>query len=193
MHAQIEQYLERSGLAWTMLRPSQFMYVYFREIPTILRDGVIALPMADARLAPVDVEDIAKIAVAVLVGNGHENQRYEITGPEALTMNEVAETLSAAIELTARYVDIDPARKHQQLLAAGIPAYFADALDELFAERRRNLDESRVALDTHELFGVAPTTLADFARRNAAVFRGDAAPDHLWASGWQRGLGEVVS
>ena len=198
MHGQVEQYLEGSGLAWTMLRPSQFMHVYFREIPTILRDGLIALPMADARLAPVDVEDIARIAVAVLVGDGHENQRYDITGPEALTMNDVAATLSAAIGLPVRYVDVDPAEKHRQLLAAGIPAYFADAMNELFAERRRNLDESRVELSTHERFGVAPTTLADFARRHAAVFRGAAAPDHLWAAGWQstkadRGFRGVIS
>lgn len=185
MHAQVEQHLRRSGLAWTMLRPSQFMHVYFREAPAIARDGVLALPMADARLAPVDVDDIAKIAVEVLRGEGHEGRRYEITGPEALTMDEVAETISAAIGVPVRYSDVDPAAKHRSLVEAGIPDYFADAMDELFAERRRNLDESRVELSTHARFGVSPTTLFAFARRHAAVLRGEAAPEHLWASGWR--------
>ncbi|MBO0875846.1 MAG: SDR family oxidoreductase [Pseudonocardia sp.] len=185
MHARVEQHLRRSGLGWTMLRPSQFMHVYFREAPTIVRDGVLAMPMARARLAPVDVADIAKIAVEVLRGEGHEGRRYEITGPEALTMDEVAETISAAIGLPVRYADVDPEAKHRALLESGIPSYFADAMDELFAERRKNLDESRVDLSTHARFGVSPTTLFAFARRHAAVLRGEAAPHHLWASGWQ--------
>lgn len=185
MHAQIEEYLEGSGMEWTMLRPSQFMHVYFREVPTIVRDGVLGLPMGDARLAPIDVEDIAKIAVAVLHSEGHEHRRYEITGPEALTMPEVAAVISAATGLPVRYVDIDPDEKHRELLRAGIPPYFADAMDELFAVRRRNQDESHVDLSTHERFDVSPTTLAAFARRHAAVFRNEAGPDHLWASGWQ--------
>lgn len=185
MHAEVERHLERCGLAWTMLRPSQFMHVYFREAPSIARDGVLALPMANARLAPVDVQDIAKIAVEVLLGEGHEDRRYEITGPEALTMDEVAETISAAIGVPVRYVDIDPAAKHRSLLEAGIPSYFADAMDELFAERRKNGDESRVDLSTHARFKVDPTTLFAFARRHAAVLRGEVTPEHMWASGWR--------
>jgi uncharacterized protein YbjT (DUF2867 family) len=141
--------------------------------------------MADARLAPVDVDDIAKIAVEVLRGEGHVGRRYEITGPEALTMDEVAETISAAIGVPVRYDDVDAAAKHRSLVQTGIPGYFADAMDELFAERRRNLDESRVELGTHARFGVSPTTLFAFARRHAAVLRGEAAPEHLWASGWR--------
>lgn len=185
MHGEVEQYLERSGLAWTMLRPSQFMHVYLREARTIARDGTLALPMAHARLAPVDVEDIAKIAVEVLLGEGHEDRRYEITGPEALTMDEVAETFSAAIGRPVRYVDVEPAAMHRSLLEAGIPDEFADAMDELFAERRKNLDESRVDLSTHARFEVDPTTLFAFARRHAAVLRGEAAADRVWASGWR--------
>jgi hypothetical protein len=100
-------------------------------------------------------------------------------------MDEVAETISAAIGLPVRYVDIDAAAKRRSLLEAGIPSYFADAMDELFAERRKNLDESRVDLSTHARFEVAPTTLFAFARRHAAVLRAEATPEHLWASGWQ--------
>src|SRR5260370_28333509 len=39
MHEDIERYLERSGLAWTHLRPSQFMQVYLREAPTIVAES----------------------------------------------------------------------------------------------------------------------------------------------------------
>ncbi|HVV13815.1 SDR family oxidoreductase, partial [Amycolatopsis sp.] len=179
MHAEVERYLENSGLAWTMLRPAQFMPVYFREVPAILADGELKLPMADARLAPVDVDDIAQVAVALLQGDGHEGARYEMTGPEALTMAEVADRISVATGQPVRYADTDPAEKRKTLLEAGIPEFFADAMDELFAERRAGSDESRVDLSTHERFGVRPTTFAEFAQRHAGVFRGEQPPTHL--------------
>jgi len=185
MHGEIERYLEASGLAWTHLRPSQFMQVYFREVGSIRTDRKLAVPMGDARIAPVDVEDIARVAFALLHTDGHEGQRYEMTGPEALTMTEVVERLTDVVGGPVRYVDVDPAAKRQQLLAAGIPAAFADGMDELFKLRRNGSDESRVNLSTHQTFGVEPTSFAEFTRRNADIFRGDATPSHLWASGWQ--------
>jgi uncharacterized protein YbjT (DUF2867 family) len=174
MHEEIETYLERSGLAWTHLRPSQFMQVYLREAPSIVSKGALPLPLGDARLSPVDLEDIANVAFALLGEEGHEGRIYEMTGPEALTMAEIAERISDAVGKTVRYVNVTDAERRQALLGAGVSPYFADALDEQARERRR-CPESRVSLETHEAFGVRPTTFAEFARRNAAVFRGDPA------------------
>jgi uncharacterized protein YbjT (DUF2867 family) len=173
MHEQIERYLEGSGLAWTHLRPSQFMQVYLREVPTIVAENALFLPMGNAKLAPVDIEDIAKVAFAVLLNGGHEAKSYDMTGPEALTMTQIAERISQAIGKTIRYVNVAPEEKRRALLAAGTPPELADAIDELFAERRKRL-ESRVYLGTHELLGIQPATFAEFARRNAAVFRGES-------------------
>src|SRR5262249_60619687 len=44
MHGAIERPLERSGLAWTHLRPSQFLQVCFREVPTIANEDALDLP-----------------------------------------------------------------------------------------------------------------------------------------------------
>jgi len=41
-----------------------------------------------------------------------------------------------------------------------------------------------VDLRTHEAFDVSPTSFETFAHRHLEVFRGQAAPTHLWASGW---------
>ncbi len=98
-----------------------------------------------------------------------------MTGPEALTMTEIAERISRAIGKTVRYVNVTLEEKRRALLAAGIPPERADALDELFSERRKH-PASRVYLGTHEAFGIQPTTFAEFARRNAAVFYGESAP-----------------
>jgi uncharacterized protein YbjT (DUF2867 family) len=174
MHGEIERYMETSGVTWTHLRPSQFMQMYFREVPAIAAKGAFFLPMGEARIAPVDVEDIAKVAFALLQSDGHEGRIYDMTGPEALTMSEVAERIAQVIGKPVRYVDIEPAAKTRAMIEAGVPAAFAAAMEELFAERRKG-SEAAVDLSTHEAFGVQPTTFAQFARRHAAVFRGEPA------------------
>jgi uncharacterized protein YbjT (DUF2867 family) len=173
MHAEIERYLENSGIAWTHLRPSQFMQVYLREVPTIVTKSAFFLPLEDAKLAPVDIEDIAKAACILLNTPGHEGKLYDMTGPEALSMTEVAAQISLAIGKTVQYVNIPQAERRQTLLAAGTPAYFVDALD-VQAELRRQGAESVVHLETHTALGLRPTTFAEFARQNAAAFRGEA-------------------
>ena len=129
MHADIERYLERSGLAWTHLRPSQFMTEYLREVPTILAQSALFLPLEDAKLVPVDVADIARAAYLLLTTPGHEGKIYAMSGPEALTMAKVAEQISLAVGTTVRYVSISREERRQVLLAAGVPSFFVDALD----------------------------------------------------------------
>jgi NAD(P)H dehydrogenase (quinone) len=58
---------------------------------------VIRAPAGKGRAAWVTRDDIADVAVAVLTGNGHEGCMYDVTGPEALTMDETAERLSTAV------------------------------------------------------------------------------------------------
>jgi len=173
MHAEIERYLEHSGLTWTHLRPGQFMQVYLREVPTIVSKCAFFLPLEDAKLAPVDIEDIAQAAFVLLTTPGHEGKSYEMTGPQALSMTEIAEQISLAIGKTVRYVNISQAERRQALLAAGVPPYLADALDVQARERRKGT-EAVVHPETHAALGIRPTTFAEFARRNAAAFRGES-------------------
>jgi uncharacterized protein YbjT (DUF2867 family) len=137
----------------------------------LLSANALSLPMESARLSPVDNEDIAKIAFRLLHNGGHEGRSYAITGPESLTMTEIAEQVSQAIGKTVRYVNITQEEYRSAMLAAGASPERADAFVELWSERRK-CSESRVDLSTHMAFGVQPTTFAEFARRNAAVFRG---------------------
>ena len=172
MHADAEKRLEASGMAFTHLRAGEFMPSYFRQVPSIVARGVLALPMAGARIASIDIGDIAEVAVAVLTTEGHEGKTYPLTGPEALTMAEVAEKLSAATGKPVRYVDVPPEDARQARLAAGLPPFLVDGLDELFAERRKG-KESKVWPTIQEVFGWRPASFDEFARRNAAIFRGE--------------------
>jgi uncharacterized protein YbjT (DUF2867 family) len=172
MHAEIEKRLEASGVPYTHLRAGEFMPSYFRQVPSIVARGVMALPMADARIASVDIGDLAEVSIAVLTTSGHEGKTYPLTGPESLSMAEVAGKLSAATGNTIRYVDVPPEEANKARLAAGMPPYLAEGLDELFAERRQG-KESKVWPTIEEVFGFRATSFDEFASRNAAIFRGE--------------------
>jgi uncharacterized protein YbjT (DUF2867 family) len=175
MHREIEEYLEKSGLAWTHLRPTGFMQEYLREAPSIINEGALYLALGDVRLNPIDLIDVAKVGFLLLRDGGHEGERLSLTGPEALTMAEIADRISRAIGRTVRYVPVSREQRLQALKAHGIPPEIADALDEQVKERLQGGLESQVDLSTHRLFNVEPTTFLEFARRNAETFGASAA------------------
>jgi len=172
MHGEIERRLEASGMAFTHLRAGEFMHAYFRQVPAIVATGKLLRPMEDARIASIDVGDIAEVAATVLTGSGHEGAIYPLTGPEALSMAEVAEKLSAATGNRIEYVDVAPEQATAAQLAAGMPRFTAEALAELFAERRKG-KEAQVSPLVQTILGRPATTFDQFAARHAAVFRGE--------------------
>src|SRR6188508_2824148 len=98
IHRPVERAIERSGMAWTFLRPNSFMQnaVTFMA-PTIRAEGVFYSASGEARISHVDVRDIAAVAVTALTAAGHEKKIYTLSGPEALTYDEVADELSKVL------------------------------------------------------------------------------------------------
>ncbi|MBF5000398.1 SDR family oxidoreductase [Nocardia sp. BSTN01] len=172
-HQQIERYLETSGLEWTHLRPGQFMQVYLREARSIIERGILALPAGDIRLAPVDIDDIAAVTFRLLTTEGHEGSALHMTGPEALTMGEVAALFSELIGKPVEYVPITPEERREYMLSAGVPVDFVEATYQQ-ARERLNCPEPELRLDTHYRFGVRPTTFAEFLQRHKHIFNQSA-------------------
>ena len=79
------------GTAFTFLRDNFYLDV----LPLFAgEDGVIRGPAGDGRVAAVARADVARVAAAVLLDPaGHRGSTYDLTGPEALTMAEVAATV----------------------------------------------------------------------------------------------------
>jgi uncharacterized protein YbjT (DUF2867 family) len=172
MHGEIEKKLESSGIAFTHLRAGEFMQSYFRQIPSILAKSSMLIPMEGQRIASIDTADIAEVAAIVLTASGHEGKAYSITGPESLTMTEVAEKLSAILGKTINYINVPPLEAKKAQLSAGLPQYTADALEELFAERRKG-KESQVYDTMQRVFGLKSTSFEEFVLKNLAIFKGE--------------------
>jgi uncharacterized protein YbjT (DUF2867 family) len=100
-HWDAEQAIRGSGMAFTILRDnfySDFFPMFAGE------DGVIRGPAGDGRAAAVARADVADVAVAVLRDpEAHEGATHVLTGPEAFSMAEAAERMTAALGRPFRY------------------------------------------------------------------------------------------
>ena len=99
-HFRTEEFIRSTGIAFTFLRQG----LYMDKVPQhIMSDYVIRACAGEGRVAWTARDDIAEVVVAVMTGDGHEGQTYDVTGPEALTMAETAERLSAVIGRKVSY------------------------------------------------------------------------------------------
>jgi uncharacterized protein YbjT (DUF2867 family) len=106
-HLAAEQAIEDSGLAWTMLRPTSFAsnLLPYREL--INAGDPLPNILGPARQAVVDPRDVAEVAVATLLDDAHNGQRYDLTGPELLTFADQVAILERVLNQPIKTVDAD--------------------------------------------------------------------------------------
>lgn len=124
-HWATEEHIRASGLRSTFLRDS----LYADFLPLMVgEDGVLRGPAGDGAVAAVGQDDIADAAVAVLRDPApHAGATYDLTGPEALTLDEVATRLSAALGRSIRYHAETVPEAYASRAAYGAPDWQLDA------------------------------------------------------------------
>ncbi len=131
MHYEIEQAIEASGMAFTHLRPYAFMQNLLAHAHTIVRFHLLFGMTGDARLNFVDARDIASVAASALLSSGVQKNVYALTGPEALSMPEVAERLSTVLGYRVRYVHQSAEQLRAGYGRAGLPDWLIEHLLEI--------------------------------------------------------------
>lgn len=94
-----EQLLKVSSLEWTILKPSWFAQNFSEGgfLEGVL-GGEVSVPTSGAGEPFVDLEDVAEVAVAALIEEGHTSQTYEITGPDLITWDEAIARIAEVSE-----------------------------------------------------------------------------------------------
>jgi uncharacterized protein YbjT (DUF2867 family) len=168
-HAVVEEALQASGLAYTILRPNLYMQGLLNFRPTIATQNAFYAAAGDAKVSIVDVRDNAEVAVAALTEPGHEGKIYGLTGPQALTHAEMAEGLSKALGRQVSFVDIPPEAMRDAFFGFGMPEWQVDGLVEDYAHYRRGEAEV-VSSGVRDAIGKAPRSFEEFARDYAPMF-----------------------
>lgn len=117
----------------------------------------------------IDIRDVANSAFAVLIGNGHQGKSYILTGPEEISLHDLADAFSKALDRDVTYVAVPHESALESMLDMGFPEWIArgygelmDGFTEGFAERPTD--------DVERLTGRAPRSIHDFARGFDGVF-----------------------
>jgi len=174
-HWRVEQALQETAMAWTLLRPHAFMQNWLGEAAeTVRAEGVIYSPIGDGRVPFIDARDIAEVALRVLLDpEPHAGKKYVLTGGEAVSYHDVAAALSEATGMDVRYQPITMEEARQRMEARGTPPELVDAMLAIAAYQRAGGPTSMVSDNVERILGRPPRTIRDFARDYADAFRGE--------------------
>lgn len=158
-----------SGIPHTQLGPGEFADNFTIWAPHIKADQTVREPYPDVVEAPVSMDDIARVAAALLTSrdDAHLGQMYELTGPEALTRAQIAAQVGVGIGVDVRYEQCsrDEALEWlHQVMGDGAYWYL-----DLMAD---NTESPQQANDlVAQLTGAPALSIAQWAAANADAFR----------------------
>jgi len=169
-HRKVEDKLRGTKMKYCILRPNSFhQNIVAFYAPGIRAQGAFYVAMGNARLSYLDVRDIAAVSAKALRGEC-DGKIYELNGPEALTLSEIAVKISRHSGVEAKYVDIPEEAQRKALLEMGMPEWQVTAL----LDRQRYYTGSKggtVDGTLENLLGRTPIHMDRFLAEFADEFR----------------------
>ncbi|KOW00125.1 capsule biosynthesis protein CapD [Streptomyces sp. NRRL B-1140] len=165
----VEKSVKDSGMAWTILRPTQFASNTLWWAQSIRDQGVVRAPYADIGLPAIHPADIAAVARVALTEPGHGGRTYALTGPERVTVRQQVAAIAAASGREVACVEIGREEAHRQM-ASFLGEETADAVLDLMGGDLN--DELLTVHDTVlRVTGTAARSFQQWASDHGAVFR----------------------
>ena len=170
MMGEVHAWLAAHAPRWTVLRPSWFMQNFTTQhLPSILHEGCLYSATGDGRVPFIDAADIAAVAVEALTDPALASGDHVLTGPEALTYDEVAGAISARTGRPVRHCQLSVPELAARHATFGIPEAYALTLarmDEAIAQGA----EDRTTDEVQRITGRPAHSFADFLEDQHGVF-----------------------
>ena len=170
-HGETDIELMESGLPHTFVRAIYFMQNTLPAAQTVASQGAIYMPMKNGKVGIIDARDVAEAVAMVLTSEGHEGESYLLTGPDSISIQDVADTLSKVLEKEVKYVNVPPEAAKEAMLGVGIPEWIADGIIETAGALSEGLGDYTTG-DFEKLTGHRANSYETFARDFAQVFGG---------------------
>jgi NAD(P)H dehydrogenase (quinone) len=167
-YAGSEQLLRQAGPAWTILRLGYGIAdALARDVIWARQDGELVAPAADARATPAAVADLIDAAATTVIEAGHENTRYEITGPRAIDWSDLAALAGSLEGRELKYRPVDDDEYRAYLAARDLPSQIIDGLLALYAEFRSGWSATPTAV-LRKLIGREPVDSVEAVHQRIA-------------------------
>ena len=135
-----QMFMALPSTAYTTIMPGFFAdSPYLEVMPFAAHLGVLPLPMAgESRNAPPSVDDIARVAVAALLDPArHAGKSYRPTGPELLTVTEMAAIIGRVVGHKVRHVKTPLWMFYKGAKALGMGPFLLSGLRHWFQDNDR--------------------------------------------------------
>ncbi len=168
----LEKHVESLGVGFTLLRPNFYMQHFAGGfLGERIRDtAAFSIPVEGARVSIVDGRDVAEVAAACLTSDDHNGKAYTLTGPEALTHHEIAETISGVTASPVAFESESDERMLSRLVDSGWRPEIAGVVIALYQSVRGGV-RAPVTDDVEQVLGREATAFADFVARNVEFWR----------------------
>lgn len=180
-HRWTEEYIEASGLYWNFLRNSQYTEAIITfALPAALAEGSWAANQGNGKIAYISRKDCAAVAAAALAGAGEPNTAYTPSGPEQLTIEDVAAIVREETGLPFTITHLTDEENYAQFDSLGVPRTTDDlegspipyCSDDMvsFGKAIREGGMADITDDVEKLTGKEPVTFRSLVK--AAVVEG---------------------
>ncbi|SEE25309.1 NAD(P)H-binding protein [Streptomyces sp. TLI_105] len=165
----VEELLKASGMAWTILRPTQFASNALMWAASIQGRKTVHVPYAETALPTIHPADIASVARVALTEPGHHGRTYALTGPEPVTARQQVEAIAAALDREVPFAEISRLQARAQMVATFGPEAADAVLDVTGGDVNHEL--SMVRDTVSQVTGTPARPFQQWASENANAFR----------------------
>ena len=158
-HRATEQLLIESGVPYVFLRNSWYLENY--DVAAALERGLVGAS-GEGKISAATRFELAEAAAAVVAGEGHEHQVYELGG-EPFTLPELAEVISRESGREVTYTDLPEEKLTEVLVSAGLSEEFAAVLADSDRGAAKGFLHTE-SNDLSRLLGRPVTPLAAYVR-----------------------------
>ncbi|MDI3417727.1 SDR family oxidoreductase [Streptomyces luteolus] len=165
----VERLVKDSGLAWTILRPTQFASNSLMWAEAIRAGETVRAPYADTGLPTIHPADIASVARVALTEPGHRGRTYALTGPKPVSARHQVEAVAAAVGRDVPFAEISRQEAYAQMVAV----FGDEAADAVLDVTGGDVNDELLAVrDTvARITGVPARPFRQWATENAGLFR----------------------
>jgi uncharacterized protein YbjT (DUF2867 family) len=172
-HTEIDAHLtSRTNITWTLIRPSIYLHTVLGVAASFVPAGAWGGTAGKGLVSLIDTRDVSAVAGTILSqGPGrHAGQIYTPTGPEAVSMPDVARLISDALGKPVQYTNRSADEQRAVYKSVGVPPLLIDVLLGLDDLTRENLFATPTAT-VEQLTGRAPRSVADWIEENHSKFQ----------------------
>jgi len=161
-HHKIEQMILDLKIPYTFIRPSFFM----QNLNTTHREDIqknhdLFIPAGNARTSFIDTRDIGEVAGITLLNDKYLNQKLNITGPAALSYQEIAKIMTKILGTQITYSKPSLLKFRKIMLKRGIKKDFVNVMVMLYLITQ--LGNAKEVTDTvAKVLGHAPRTIQNY-------------------------------